>query len=88
MLVFHRIVLRFCFPVTGCGSANERGGEEDVIALGGKFAAKPDGADGGRILVARAACRKRLVRDGHAVVGGLAAESAKTKGIFADCSDA
>ena len=31
----------------------------------GKFAAKPDGADGGRILVARAVCRKRFVRDGH-----------------------
>lgn len=57
-----------------------------MIDLGGKFGVKPDGADRGRILVARAACRKRLVRDGHEVVGGFAAESAKTKVIFADCA--
>lgn len=57
-----------------------------MIDLRGKFAVKLDGADRRRILVARAVCRKRLVRDGHEVGGGFTAGSAKTEGIFAECS--
>ena len=54
-----------------------------MIGLRGKFAVKPDGADRGRILIARAVRRKRFISDGHEVVGRFSTRPAAGKDIFA-----
>lgn len=55
-----------------------------MIGLRGKLPAKPGGANGRRILIARAVRRKRFVSDGHEVVGRFATRSAPGKHIFAN----
>lgn len=56
-----------------------------MTGLCGKFAAKLEGTDRRRILVAGAVRRKRFVRDGHEIVGRFAAKFAKTESVFAEC---
>src|SRR5947208_6923995 len=59
-------------------------GRGRMTGLRAKFAAKPDGANRGRILVACAVRRKRFVGDGHEVAGRFAAVSTKTESVFAE----
>jgi len=82
-----RLASGVCASLHSASSASvtENVAEGGLTAPDGKLAAKPDGADRGGILVARAVRRKRLISDGNEVMG-LALDSATAEGIFADHS--
>jgi len=56
------------------------------VASAGKFAAKPEGTDVRRILIAYAMSYKSGVRNGHKILRGFAAGPAENEGVFADRS--
>ena len=56
-----------------------------MVAAGGKFTVKPEGADVRSILIAHAMRHKSGVRNGHKILGGFAARPATSEGVFAEC---